>query len=163
MKIKIYVKGPNSTQMALDLEQTATIEEFKQAAEKAFDSLIKKVVFGGTILIDDSKTLQEYGIKNGSFIQFIENSGLRKYENSHWHIPIISIIVVPQDADWKAVKIYYECTLRELKRQIEKAYWNRISLMIFQGSTLKEQDDWRTLIDLEIWHLSVIRIILKLK
>ena len=72
MKINVFVKGPDGVKRTLNIEHTATVEEFKQAAEEVLDMTIKSAIFGGEILTDDTKTLNACGVKNMSVIQIIE-------------------------------------------------------------------------------------------
>ena len=71
MKINVLVKGPDGTKRNLNIENTATVEEFKQATEKILGLTVKRAVFGGELL-KDGMTLDEYGVKNFSPIQIIE-------------------------------------------------------------------------------------------
>ena len=67
--MKLFVKGPDGTQKIINMESTASLEEFKVAAEETFQTTVEWVMFGGKTLSDDDKTLGEYNIKNNSHLQ----------------------------------------------------------------------------------------------
>ena len=70
MRINVFVKGIDGTQRIINIEDTATLEEFKQQAEEVFGYYCNKLVFGGQILSYDI-TLRDYGIKNYSVVHIL--------------------------------------------------------------------------------------------
>ena len=71
-RIRVYIKGTERDKQALTIKDTATIEEFEQQVEIELGVTIIVTVFGGKILEDKAKTLEEYEIKQNSYIQIIE-------------------------------------------------------------------------------------------
>ena len=72
MIINILVKSADGVLRNLNIQDSATVEELKQAIEEKFEITLGNIVFSGIILSEDEATLTECKIKNKSVVQITQ-------------------------------------------------------------------------------------------
>ena len=142
MRINVFVKGIDGTQRIINIEDTATLEEFKQQAEEVFGYDCIELVFGGQILSNDDKTLREHGVKNMSLVKI----DVRRKNIINWYFRLndnlkLKWFVDLCDGTRHYIDINSETIITELKQLIEERFEVSIVGIVWEGKILTDYSE----------------------
>ena len=155
-KINLFVKGPDWMGKVISIDELATLNEFKQTVEEAFEVTDYYLTCLGKIINDDSKTLKECGMKNNSLVQILKRIISEPSKSPILSNSKISLFVKGPDWSKKILNINPSSTINEFKQTAEDTFGFTIDWIVYKGITLN--DESKTLSECNIKDKSFVQI-----